>query len=336
MADSLHALLTELRSGKYPQPESGAFTAIPLARASRHFAAISSDGAPSILLRAKGDRQQAVMRPLRLQGLAVQYSVLCRVTIGSAAAHDEILTTVACTSGNPLEQDYFLHAAEIILRIVGAEPGIDEIVSATSHLASLFQRLSRPPRQSVTGMIGELMLIFCAAVPEQAISAWRSDPSNRYDFICGNLRLEVKATEQRQRAHYVSYDQCHPPDGTIGILASLVVESAGGGASVAELIEGIEARIAGNIAATLRLHEVIADTLGQALIGALGERFDRQLARATLFFFDLRRIPAIRDPLPLGVTDVRFISHLGTAAPLDIEGLRLQEQERMLFPDAAR
>jgi len=312
MDNSLHRLLATLRSGEYATPERGAFTALPAAEGSGHLLAIDTEGAPSLLLRAKHGNHSA-LQPLRLQGLAIQHGIRCQVTIGGGEARDETFTTLSCTSENPLEQEYFLHAADLILRIVGGEPGADQLASAASHLASLFQRLSRPPRQSVTGIMGELMLIARAASPELAVQSWRCDTTDRYDFVCGSLRLEVKATERRERAHHLSYEQCHPPEGTTGLLASLIIEPAGGGTSLGELIEAIATRLAGSLPAILRLNEVVADTLGQALPAAVGERFDRQLAETSLSFFDLRTIPAIRHELPPAVTDVRFVSHLDRA-----------------------
>src|SRR3984885_5281650 len=212
MPKGLHAALAALRSGKYPPPEGGAFRGLPASAGSKHLLAVGSDGAPCLLLHTSGAPR--AVRPLRLQGLAVQYSVPCRVTVGkSSTARDEVLTTLVCTSQDPLEQDYFLHASELILRIIGQAPTIDEVVSATSHLATVFQRLSRPAQQTVTGVIGELVFIRSAAPPEDAWAAWRSAPADRYDFVRGNLRLEGKATQRRERAHQVSYDQCHPPTG---------------------------------------------------------------------------------------------------------------------------
>ena len=62
-------------------------------------------------------------------------------------------------------------------------------------------------------------------------------------------------------------------------------------------------------------------TLGASLNGGLSRRFDMRLAEASLQFFGLEDPPAIRGPLPAGVSDVHFRSDLSTLAPLPIEAL---------------
>lgn len=306
MTDSLEKLFARLQAGGHGKPAHGTFSALSVPRYPQHYCAISDDGAPCLLLHAKPSVQQAIHPPLRLKGFSVQYNVPCRLVLPDGSSDERTLTTLICVNATPQEQSYFLHAAEIVLRIIGHEPDFPTVVSAIEHLASLFQRLSRPARQTVTGIIGELLLISLSASPHYAIQAWRGAMDDRYDFSADEVRLEVKSSRERERQHHLSYEQCHPPAGTIGILASIFVESAGGGMSLAELIESIEARLSGHNASILRLHEIVADTLGQTLIMALGERFDRRLAEESLQLYELGDIPAIRGPLPRWVSQVRF------------------------------
>jgi hypothetical protein len=71
----------------------------------------------------------------------------------------------------------------------------------------------------------------------------------------------------------------------------------------------------------VKLHSVLADTLGAALLEALGQRFDEQLALSSLAFYDLSTIPAVRGPLPPQVTAVRFRSELAGVSPLSTQRL---------------
>lgn len=314
MRDTLEALLAELLSDGTAKPAHGTFAALRIRRFPNHLLAITDEGAPCVLVHAK-PLVAAPIPPLRLQGLEVHYNLPCRVALPNGEAQDRTLTTLVCTAMTPAERSYFLHAAEIVLRIVGPEPDLSAVRTGAEQLANLFQRLARPARASLTGILGELTFISRSASLRHAVMAWRSSVDDRYDFADADIRIEVKATQERARAHYLSFEQCDPPSGTIGILVSIFIESSGGGLSLGELIASIEAALIGHHAAILRLHEVLADTLGQSLTSAIHERFDMQLATQSLQFFDLREVPAIRAPLPHGVSQVRFRADLSRCMP---------------------
>ena len=77
----------------------------------------------------------------------------------------------------------------------------------------------------------------------------------------------------------------------------------------------------------IRLHDIVADTLGTSLREALAIRFDLRLAESTLQFYDLREIPAIRDAPPAGVTDIHFRS--------DLSGVPIAAVDRLIERDPA-
>jgi hypothetical protein len=68
----------------------------------------------------------------------------------------------------------------------------------------------------------------------------------------------------------------------------------------------------------MKLHTIVAATLGVTAREALSLRFDQRLAASSLRFYDLRSIPAIRGEPPIGVTEIHFCSDLSgiTAASL--------------------
>lgn len=209
-------------------PAGGEYAAQPIGQIEGHLAAITEAGLPCLLLKAIDVRQE-LLPPLLLRGLEIHYDVKCQVMLHGGVQLERQLTSIICKSQDPVEQEYFFHAADIMLRIIGPSPTVQQIASGTRHLANLFQRLSLPPRRSITGLIGELLFISIARSPIEAVKSWRVSDIDRFDFVSGNLRVDVKATEGRERAHYVSYEQANPPVGVVAILASLHVEIAGGG-----------------------------------------------------------------------------------------------------------
>lgn len=290
-----------------PTADVGTFRVQPIPGAPRHYVGRSAAGQPCILLGSPVGRMHT---PVRLAAIEVRFCVACTISPLDGDPHEEVLTVVTCTAAEAQVQEYFLHVCETIVRIVGPTPSQARVVEVVHRLIDLFQRLSRPSSRSVLGLIGELQIIACSRDALTAARAWRSADDERFDFAIGDARLEVKASGERTRAHFLSADQCRPPVGTIGILASLFVESSGGGMSVQDLLLDVERRLAADGDLVLKVEETVAETLGEALPSALSMRFDERLARASLQFYDLAVVPAIRDGIPPAVTQVRFRSDL--------------------------
>src|SRR5205814_1154775 len=118
---------------------------------------------------------------------------------------------------------------------------------------------------SLLGLVGELNVLEAAKDIATAVRSWRSDAEEHFDFGNGKLRLDVKASSNRQRVHGVSFEQANPPDGTIGIIASIWIEAMAGGTSVSELLNSIERQMEDKPTEIMRLRTIVANTLGDAL-----------------------------------------------------------------------
>jgi hypothetical protein len=285
---------------------AGQFKATQIPGFAAHYVASDASGLPSILL---GALPVPMYAPIRLSGFEARFAVPCRISIGSQSKH-ETLTVVACLASDRESQDYFLHLCETIIRIVGQVPSLAQVVDAVHRLVALFKHLSHPATRSVTGLIGELYAISQSAEPAAAVQAWRTADQDRFDFALDDLRLEVKATSDRTRAHHFSTEQCSPPSGILGMAISIFIEATGGGLSLLELIRQIENRLGGNDDLILKLQYSVAATLGESLRSALSTRFDESLARSSLQLYDLATIPAVRADIPVEVSQVRFRSDL--------------------------
>ena len=105
------------------------------------------------------------------------------------------------------------------------------------------------------------------------------------------------------------------------------VTGRGAGLSTAGLerkIAVIEAALASNDELILRVQETIAESLGESLPTAMSARFDDRLALASLRFYDLAKVPAIRDGVPPDVSDVHFrsdLSHTTALAESEVQDL---------------
>lgn len=315
--------------GRLAAPAGGGFNVLQLPGLAGYYAGRDCEGGATLLIRATGASRTV---PLVLAGLAASFDVPCRIQEPGGAERVERLTSVTCRSREPAIEAYFAGVVEIMIPMLGPLPSADAVSDALSDLADLFQKLRSTPRRSVTGLVGELMVIRAARDPIGAVWAWRADPDERFDFAAGSLRLEAKASGTRARLHSLSLEQANPAPGSVGYLASVLVEQMAGGTSLSNLIDAIAASLA-IPRATMRLQTIVADTLGQDLASAMSRRFDLALAASSLQFYDLREIPALRERPPPGVTGVRFTSDLAACQPLgpaDYE--QLEPSARLLLP----
>jgi hypothetical protein len=258
--------------------------------------------------------------PIRLEYLEVEFEVRSRVTEENISS-EGTFTVLRCRSDDSEVIRYFFGIAEAFIQILGIEPTKAAVAEAVVQFARIFQRLVAPPLRSVVGLYGELFLIQQARNPIKALTSWRVQDSSRFDFTAGDLRLDVKATSGRIRIHTLTYDQCNPPVGTSALIASLFVEVTPTGSSLRELIEKIETIVSGRSELVIKLYESVAATLGTSLQEGMKIRFDERLAASSLRFFDLRLVPAIRNALPPGVSDLHFRSDLSNLPETSIAAL---------------
>jgi len=259
-----------------------------------------------------------------LEAIDVQFDLRCTVreTSQAAPARTGNFTVVRCRSTEPEIVRYFLTICEVIVRLVGTDATAGTVSTAIARMAALFQKRSAAPSRMVNGLFGELWIISASRDPVATLSCWRLDSSARFDFAQKNLRLDVKTTTGRLRVHTVSFDQCNPPPQTCAVLASMFVERLASGISLRTLIQDIETKVSSSPELLLKLHEVVADSLGASLQDGLETRFDNHLAQSSLQFFDALEVPAIRGPLPAGVGDVHFRSDFSTCEPTPVRTWR--------------
>lgn len=328
----LGSLLAAISSA-VPGNESESFAVRSIPNFPRHYVGRASGGEPSLLL---GSAAGPFHPPVRLALLECRFGNLHRIRPDDGEERKELLSVITCTSQDVQAQAYFMHVCETIVRIVGNAPTLADIVSAVQKLIDLFRHIARPATRSLNGLLGELVLIAASRNMPATVRAWRSSDFDRFDFSIGEVRLDVKATADRIRAHYLSSEQCQPPPGTTGLLASVFVESSGGGQSLRELLQEIEGGLAGHDDLILRAQQVVADTLGETLPSAMQARFDDRLARSSLQFYDLARIPAIRDNLVPEVSQIHFRSDLTAHPCLGETDVAVQALEGLSFLPSRR
>ncbi|MCP3475056.1 PD-(D/E)XK motif protein [Bradyrhizobium sp. CCGUVB1N3] len=327
MTERLRTLLSEIA----PSSREGVFNVRRLEDGSVFYAGRDHRGCAAVLIEtSEGGRTV----PLRLAGIEATFSTPYQIVEPDTSPKTQIMTSIICINLEAEVVAYFANVMESLLPLMGNRPPSGKIAETVRQLVELFQRLRVPARKSVVGLIGELSIIDAAADTTVAVRSWRADPDDRFDFGAGKVRLDVKASSNRQRLHEVSFDQANPPSATAAIIASIWIEALGGGVALSELLATIEGKLAGRQQEVLKFRTVVADTLGDSLPQAMDWRFDKQLADSSLRYFDAAIIPAIRPPLPKGVSSARFVSDLSRCSPAELSSLRrsLDQVEQGLLP----
>lgn len=201
-----------------------------------------------------------------------------------------------------------------------------EVAAAVDRLASILSKDHQPASRTVNGLVGELYLIRESRNPRRALSAWRIDDLDRFDFVDGDLRLEAKTASGRVRAHMFTYEQCSPPRDAVALVASMFIERVAHGLTMEAIIADIVEKVGDDGDLVFRLYDVVSATLGNTIGSAMSVAFDEKLLRSSLQLFKLVEVPAVRGVLPAGVSNVTFRSSLEHLDPS--QGLSWQSGDK--------
>lgn len=259
--------------------------------------------------------------PIRLARLDVRFDIPCHITRKATTIERRQFTVIRCLDKDADTVEYFLSVCDAIVHTLGDSPAQTQIRSAVHRLVSIFQRAHTPSHATVNGLFGELYVIARSRSSRRLLAAWRDDPAARFDFVEDEARLEVKTTSRRVRSHVFSYEQCNPPSGTVAVIASMHVERVSRGLTLKAVVEQVGERVGWRTDLALKLHEVVAATLGGSLSSAMAVAFDEALIRTSLRYFDLTTLPAIRGRLPDGVSNVLFRVDLSNSKDIALGSL---------------
>lgn len=272
-------------------------------------------GRPCILISTSGTHGLTGGPAVALEHLRVAHHVRCRIVQSDGQIEEDTFSVLCCTSEETLLHAYFLRVGAVIVTSLAITPQKKQLVSVVNNLTELFRALTKPARKSIQGLWAELFLIERSLNPTDLVRCWHIFPEERFDFNAGEQRIEVKSAAGRTRQHTFSLEQLTPPDGTVAIIASVVVERAGGGISIASLVKNISSSLS-NAEDVLHLEFTVAQTLGDTWYYANDDLFDYELATKSLEFFDVRSIPSVSRAVPPEVSHVRFQVDLMNTEPI--------------------
>lgn len=273
---------------------------------------IDDDGYANFLVRVEIGPAQA---PIVTNTIEAAFGIQCDVSFDDLTERLN-LVRVKCRDTDPRTISHFYAICASLINVLGDCPTMVQVQDAISRLASLFMSLSTPPRATIAGLVGELVLILALEDSAAAVLSWRMRDVDRVDFVFDRARVEVKSTTSSVRRHILSFAQANSPGLLPTLFASVFVEFLDHGVSVADLVDMIAERLA-TPAQALKLRETVGETMGSEVL-TLGERYlDLDLSLGSLQLYSASDVPALRGDLPIGVSGVHFESDFSVAAPIE-------------------
>ncbi len=300
------------------------FSAMPIPGYPQHRLGKDPHGAPSLLVEVTDGKGRVWHAPIVLEHLTVQHDVDCRVTQPDGSVEKGRFTVLRCTGMDPALHSYFLRVASALVALLGQDPSGLDVSKAVDRLVELFRSMGAAPRKSVQGLWAEVLLMERLRDPAPLVAAWHALPGDRYDFSAGSQRIEVKSATGRVRQHYFALEQLVSVPGTQVLVASVLVERAGAGTALLELVSSVRSKVSYDPQLLLQVDQVVAEALGDSWRRAQEERFDRQLAESSFSFLESGAIPRVDANVPRGVSDVRFRVDLTGLPTADLDAYRAQ------------
>ncbi len=291
-----------------PTGISGAVVAIRCGLDNQHLLVRGERNEPVLLLSSKP--REMPRADIQLKHIGVQFDRKFEVESNDGS---EVMVGYYCKftcepSSSHLHQ-YFI---ELMAACAGTHQGdlnptiVDQIVDS---LLELFRKMSPPDDNSVTGLWGELLLIYLAEFPGEFLDAWHLRKSDSFDFSFGEKRIEVKTTEGPSREHEFSLKQIRSGRST-DFIASIVLSRSSDGISVLDLARLIAERL--DAVRQGKLWRLVVGTVGDDADGDSDQYFDLKSASDSVVFLCAEDVPAPEVPvsaIPF-VTNVKFRANL--------------------------
>ena len=284
------------------------FTVAPVTSLPGAIVGKDSRGRPAFLVRSGRTFVSSVN--VRLRNIEVTPNQRCTVTGRDGISAAEDFSVVRCLGDDSSLQLQFLRVVSIVLGDLKAMPSGLDIARALASVAELFHAMTSQGTRTTQGLWAELLLIAAARDPHLALGAWHEDPDDIFDFSSGTQRLEVKSVSRMPRRHHFAFEQLDPPLNSVVVVASTTVTPAGGGDTVAMLVDEIHQRVGDSPQLLSKLHRAVILSIGSDWNQTATLGFDRELAERDLKFYDARVVPHVLPPLPSDVSEVRFVADL--------------------------
>lgn len=287
--------------------------AIPIPEHSSFRIAINVEGYPILLLSVVNTVKGSLLKNFRLKYLQLEHNIECKI-FENGKVSSEAFTVITFLSIERTLQEYFLRISETLIKSLNSKPTPEQVLASLNKFVEVFRCLSDTPTSSVHGLWTELFLIESCSNPKMLLNYWHNYPEEKFDFNSGVEKIEVKSSSNFKRIHTFSSEQLNPPLGSRVLIASIFVRQHINGKSILHLIESITNKIQRDIDLTEKLNKIIFKTLGNTLEQSIKIKFDYDIAKDSLQFYNHETVSKIdKINIPQEVNEVKFNSDLSNA-----------------------
>lgn len=255
--------------------------------------------------------------PVHTRHVRVDFGAKC--VLAGEPDQTLIATVIECTSDDDAVRRQFLVTTAAVVDALGPTHDDAGLANALETLIELFQAMANPPKTSIQGLWGELLIMVSAHDPALLAESWHVTAADHHDFAREQQRVEVKTAGGRHRRHRFSLDQLDVPEGTELLVVSVQLETSAAGSTVRDLTTQLCDRLGRE--ARMGILAGVADALGANWELADRHRYDVGAAARSIRYYDHRDVPRPAD-VPDGVTDVRFTADLRGAHPRPVAEVR--------------
>lgn len=195
-----------------------------------------------------------------------------------------------------------------------SNPTSEEVEYTVQALIELFRAAISPPKKTVVGLWGELLLIDASPDPTAAIRAWHITPFDTHDFVLGSHAIEVKSTERTERIHEFNHGQLVHAAGKTVLIISILLRRSSTGYSCQDFADAILSRLSDQ-QARLKLLRVIHESLGDQIQEANNIRFDHKEALNLTRQVRADMLPVVDVPPNSGISNIRYSINLDVCTP---------------------
>lgn len=309
-------LFNEFLKLEIPHDKANVFNTITVPEFTFAKIGIDKSGYPILLIHSDNDKIFTNSKNIRLKYLELSYNVECKITEYNQTQYDHF-SVLIFRSNSKYFQQYFFQVSETFIRSLSKEPTQKNFLESFQNFVEIFQNLTQTPSKSVQGLWAELLLITISKNPMILINYWHVHPEEKYDFNSDIEKVEVKSSRNLERIHTFSSEQLYMELGKRVVIASLFVKQNSSGVSIEGLLKKIQKNVS-DLKLLEKLNRVISKTLGDSVEEALEYKFDFDLARNSLKYYDIKDVPKInKENIPDKVFRVKYKSDLTHIRPLD-------------------
>lgn len=269
------------------------------------------NGEPTVLVANRGGRTQVA--PIELRNLLVEYAAPMEVHHDIGIIQGTFIV-LAANHNRPDLYEAFCTMVEAAVSGLTPIPTSEEVEHTVQALIELFRAASLPPKKTVVGLWGELLLIDASPDPIMAIRAWHVTPFDTHDFVLGSQAIEVKSTERTERIHEFNHSQLVHAAGKTVLIISVLLRRSTTGASCQDIADAILSRLSDQ-QCRLKLLRVVHESLGNEIQEANDIRFERKEALNLVRQVRADMLPAVKVPSNSGISNIRYSINLDACIP---------------------